>query len=207
MTNPYDEKTFGHLYYKGLGTKGKELPQIEWLIKNFDFETFLEIGPGKGDMLRSMKETGKKVTGVEYVKYAIEHLQPKDEVEIINAPIWNMEELTKTFDLVLSIAVLQFIPMEERENAAKEIYRVTKKWAILVIPSFPQAIIGSESWVVPPDEYEKRKDTDEHLVRFEPPEFWQELFEKQGFKRVFDKGLIPVERREDTFFVFEKQNE
>lgn len=198
----YDkDKSFDADYYSYLGDKEKHIQQANWYVDNFKFDTFLEIGPGNCGMLEEMKKKGKQVTGVEYVKNAIEKFAPKN-ITIINTPVWDMGELKDPFDIFMCFSVLQLIPMDKREQAVKEIYRLTKKYAFLVIPHIPQNPVPGEEWIVSPKIYEKNKDRYKTLVRFEPIEYWYKLFEQTGFKRVINVKPMPSQNK--GYFLFEK---
>ena len=198
----YDKnESFDDIYYKYLGCKEKHVCQASWLVDNFDFDTFLEIGPGNCGMLENMNTRGKKVVGVEYIKSAIEKFAPPD-IKIVNAPVWDMSEIKEQSDMVFCFAVLQLIPMDKREQAVKEIYRLTKKYALLVIPHMPQKPVPGEEWVVSPEVYEKNKDKYKTLVQFETLEYWTKLFEQVGFKKIKTPKLMPLEG--ENYFLFEK---
>ena len=155
---------------------------------------------------KMLKKRGTKVTGVEYMDYAINEFYKENKIKVIKAPVWDMPNIKESYDIVLSIAVLQFIPMNKREAAAKEIYRLTKKWAFLVIPCVPQRTVPGEEWVLLPKQYEQYKDEYKNLVKFEQPEYWHNLFVKQGFERITDKGIIPPEREKKKIFILKKWN-
>jgi len=196
----YEDSLFDDKYYDLLGDKTKGKEYGDWILENFSFKTLLEIGPGNCGFLEYLKDNKKEVIGVEYSNFAIDKF--KSPVKIINAPVWNMSVLEKPFDIVWCLSVLQLIPMDKREDAVKEISRLTNSYAIIVIPHMPQKPIIGEEWIVSPKVYEANKDKYKTLVRLETEEYWLDLFKKHGLKQLQSKIEMP--RDVLSYWLFEK---
>ena len=162
------------------------------------------MGPGHGTLLKAMQDSGKEVIGVDYMDYPIDNLIPKD-IKMLKAPVWNISIRKKKVDMVVCLDVLHIIPMDKREDAVKELTRLTKKWLVMIIPTAPFGTVASEPWFVNSDTYEKTKDTHDYdfLSRSENREFWTDLFKAEDFEEYNSPEVIPACFPKD-FYIFKK---
>jgi SAM-dependent methyltransferase len=90
--------------------------------------SLLDIGSGKGFMLRDFKEVlpGLQIKGIDISEYAIQHSlgDIKDYQDVGDAKDLPYED--DSFDLALSIVTLHNLPREECAQSLKEITRVSK---------------------------------------------------------------------------------
>ena len=104
------------------------------VIGDIKDKNVLEVGCGTGRFTKLMINKGAKVTGID--------LQP-DTIMVNRKKIPNAEFLymsatdidfeKETFDIVISVTVLQHIPYNEQEKAINEIMRVVKQDGYIII--------------------------------------------------------------------------
>ena len=64
------------------------------MVGNFDFSKILDVGVGRENLLKCLKNMGKEVLGIDYSHFSFESILPKD-IKIIEAPIWDIKEITE----------------------------------------------------------------------------------------------------------------
>ena len=100
--------------------------------------SILDIGCGKGFMLYDFLSVNPKlkVKGIDISNYAIENCMPevKQYVSVGNAKKLDFKD--NSFDLVISINTLHNLDLEECKNAFKEVVRVSKKHAFIVVDAY-----------------------------------------------------------------------
>lgn len=87
----------------------------------------LEIGVGNKTVSDYLKKLGIKVTTLDFDK----SLRPDIVGEVLNLPFRK-----DSFDIVLVAEVLEHLPFKDFKGAIGEIYRVTKKNAVITLPHF-----------------------------------------------------------------------
>lgn len=106
---------------------------LGWL----DIENILEVGCGKGDNLLTLSPLGHyKLVGLDALRYACLKAR-KYGLEVVVGDCLNMPFCDSSFDLVFTCGVLMHIPPEDMPQAADELWRVSKKY-ILVIEYYSQ---------------------------------------------------------------------
>lgn len=100
--------------------------------------SILDIGCGKGFMLYDFLSVNPKlnVKGIDISNYAIENCMPevKQHVSVGNAKKLDFKD--NSFDLVISINTLHNLDLEECKDAFKEVVRVSKKYAFIVVDAY-----------------------------------------------------------------------
>ena len=106
-------------------------PVVPDFIKYYSLDnnsSILDIGSGKGFMLRDFKEVlpGLQIKGIDISEYAIQNSlgDIKDYQDVGDAKDLPYED--DSFDLALSIVTLHNLPREECAQSLKEITRVSK---------------------------------------------------------------------------------
>lgn len=100
--------------------------------------TFLDIGMGKGQILKWLSEKGKKCTGtgIEMESYGveIENLRKQYGIESVECSVENMPFPDKSFDAVIMSHVLEHCP--NIGDALSEVRRVLKDngWLFIFVP-------------------------------------------------------------------------
>jgi SAM-dependent methyltransferase len=101
-------------------------------------DSILDIGCGKGFMLYDFLSSNPKlkVKGIDISNYAIENCMPevKQHVSVGNAKKLDFKD--NSFDLVISINTLHNLDLEECKKAFKEVVRVSKKHAFIVVDAY-----------------------------------------------------------------------
>ena len=100
--------------------------------------SILDIGCGKGFMLYDFLSVNPKlnVKGIDISNYAIENCMPevKQHFSVGNAKKLDFKD--NSFDLVISINTLHNLDLEECKDAFKEVVRVSKKYAFIVVDAY-----------------------------------------------------------------------
>ncbi len=98
--------------------------QIKEVI-SYNPKSVLEIGVGNSFVSEYLKKKGLKVTTLD----CDENLNPDKVGSVLSLPF-----LDSSFELVICFQVLEHLPYDDFTKALKEIYRVTKRSAILSLP-------------------------------------------------------------------------
>ncbi len=124
------EKIYQH--YNTIGTERiTDLSRrtLKYIIKNLHSgsETMLDVGCGKGYLLKELMNSGFRVTGLDVFD------DPGHfEFEYIKASAYNLPFPEKTYDTVISTHTLEHLI--DIRKAAVELKRVAKKQVIVVVP-------------------------------------------------------------------------
>ena len=98
----------------------------------------LDVGCAKGFMLHDFKELMPNLTiaGIDISDYAIEHAIETDKpcLRVGNARELPYED--NSFDLVISINTVHNLPLEKCKQALREIQRVTRKYAFIMVDAW-----------------------------------------------------------------------
>lgn len=95
----------------------------------------LEVGCAKGFLMRDFIELMPhiRIRGVDVSEYAIANADPIAKPFVQNAIADNLPFPNESFDLVLAIKVLHLLPLERCMAAVREIQRVSRKNAFIVV--------------------------------------------------------------------------
>jgi len=132
----------------------------------------LDVGCAKGFMMHDLKllMPNLQIQGVDISEYAIEHAMDtmKPYVQVANAKELPFGD--NQFDLVLGINVIHNLPLEECKQAVREIQRVTKKNAFIMVDAWgtEEERIRLQRWVLTAKTYMHTND-------------WSELFKEVGY--------------------------
>ncbi|GIW78858.1 MAG: methyltransferase [Gemmatales bacterium] len=134
--------------------------------------SILDVGCAKGFMLHDFKQLMPKATvaGIDISSYAIENA-----IETVKPflRLGNAKELPfpdRSFDLVVAINTVHNLPLEECKQAIREIQRVARKHAFLMVDAWrtQEELRRLEDWVLTCKTY---MHVDE----------WKKLFEEVGY--------------------------
>ena len=95
-------------------------------------KTALDVGCGTGDYCNILAEKGIRTTGMDYSPKMLERARKKDKdnnITYIEGDAYNLPFGDKSFDLVISIGVIQCL--KDYRKAISELKRVAKKTIIL----------------------------------------------------------------------------
>ena len=108
------------------------LSATKTIMKNIkDVKTVLDVGCGPGNYCELFAKKGFIVTGMDYSSVMISYARGKlkNKARFIVADCYNIPFKKESFDLVVSIGVLQCI--SDYQKAIEELKRTTKKYIIL----------------------------------------------------------------------------
>ena len=98
----------------------------------------LDVGCAKGFMMYDFKKLMPKlnIQGIDVSRYALEHCQPemKPLIQVANAKKLPFPD--KSFDLVICINTIHNLPLDECKQALREIQRVSRKDAFVVVDAW-----------------------------------------------------------------------
>jgi SAM-dependent methyltransferase len=127
--------------YGGMRYDGRWRPVAELLAQHYELkpgQSVLDIGCGKGFLLYDLMQAvpGLEVCGLDISDYAIENAKPevKPFLQVGNATSLPFPD--RSFDLVISLNTLHNLYCYELEAALREMQRVKKKNAYLVVESY-----------------------------------------------------------------------
>jgi len=126
-------------------------------------KTVLDAGCALGLLVESLRDRQVEAYGVDISEYAIRSVRPDIAPYCWNGSI--TDPLPRRYDLVVSIEVLEHLPREEAEKAVANLCQ------------FTDDVLFSSS----PIDYREAT----HF-NVKPPEYWAELFLRQGFVRDVD---------------------
>jgi SAM-dependent methyltransferase len=136
-------------------------------------DSVLDVGCAKGFMLHDFKELlpGLTVAGLDISQYAIDNAQEsvKPFLRVGNARELPYDD--RSFDLVISINTIHNLPLEECKQALREIQRVSRRHAFIVVDAWrnEEERERLERWVV-------TCKTAMHTMD------WQRLFAEVGYR-------------------------
>ncbi len=98
----------------------------------------LDVGCAKGFLLHDLMQVipGIKVAGVDISEYAIQNAMEEVKPYVMVANAKNLPFEDKSFDLVISITTIHNLPLNECKQALREVQRVSKGHAFIVLDSW-----------------------------------------------------------------------
>lgn len=98
--------------------------QWRWLQEK-GVQTLLEVGVGNGVVAELFQKTGMRVTTIDIDA----SLNPTMVASVTQIPFAD-----ESFDAVLCAEVLEHLPFEDSLQGMREVFRVTKRWALITLP-------------------------------------------------------------------------
>ena len=133
----------------------------------------LDVGCGKGFMLRDFKELMPNLTiaGIDISDYGIEHAMEtvKPFLRVGNARELPYED--NSFDLVISINTIHNLPLVECQQALREIQRVSRKHAFITV----------DAWRTE-EEHERMMKWNLTALTYMHVDEWKRVFEEVGYQ-------------------------
>ena len=145
-----------------------------FLISVFpEASSFLDIGCGKGFLVRCLREAGKECWGFDYSRWAIDHTE---ECVRPFVRLASVEDVTsdRQFDLLLSFEVFEHLTESQIRSFLGRARTWTRMGLLATIPSFEN------------DEEQKlyqKNDRDLSHVTFRPRRWWHEVFLTAGWRQ------------------------
>jgi protein-L-isoaspartate(D-aspartate) O-methyltransferase len=127
--------------YGGMRYDGRWRPVAERLAAHYELKPgqhVLDIGCGKGFLLYELTQAvpGLKVTGFDISNYAAEHAKEEIKPFVQVGHAKSLPFPDHHFDLVISLNTLHNLYCYELDSALREMQRVTRKNAYLVVESY-----------------------------------------------------------------------
>ncbi|MFB6216763.1 MAG: class I SAM-dependent methyltransferase, partial [Candidatus Aenigmatarchaeota archaeon] len=162
-------------------------------LRDYEFENGLEIGSGYGRITPYISLHCESLDAIEPnddLRGKSASLYP--HIDFFEYPIQDNQLPANNYDLVVTQAVLHHIPPNEIKDAAKEIKRVSKKGALLLL----MEDVGDSSG-----------DSEQTHYWVRQPSFYEELLSPFNLKEVLEVNL-PFRKRENRkkLMVFKKDN-
>jgi SAM-dependent methyltransferase len=141
----------------------------EFIERDIQPKTVLDAGCASGFLVECLRERGIQAWGIDISEYAIQNvydsIKPYCYLGSITESFPSDWSYPQTFDLIVCIEVLEHIPAQETEKAIANLTRLSND------------ILFSST----PFDYKEAT----HF-NVQPPEYWAELFARQGFFRDVD---------------------
>jgi pseudaminic acid biosynthesis-associated methylase len=106
------------------------------MLEGLPIKRVLEVGCNRGHNLRALVELlgdRSEVVGVEPNQYALELARATSvKVSVLHGDAHALPASDEYFDLVFTAGVLEHIPLEDLPAALKEIYRVSKRYILMI---------------------------------------------------------------------------
>lgn len=135
----------------------------ERIVRDIQPGTVLDAGCAMGFLVEALRNKGIDAWGVDISEFAIGKVAPDIKEYCWTGSI--TEPFPRSYDLIVSIEVLEHLPKEESERAVGNLCR------------YSDDILFSST----PNDY---KEVSHFNVQ--PPEYWAELFAQEGFYRDVD---------------------
>lgn len=119
------------------------LRQLTWrgLVDGLDIERAIEVGCNVGWNLRYLRGCGIEAWGVEPQRYAIEKARRADpSLTIVPGTAFDLPFADGRFDLAFTSGVLIHIGPDDLPRAIDELYRVTKRYLIVIEYDHPTEV-------------------------------------------------------------------
>jgi SAM-dependent methyltransferase len=166
----YDRHYFAH-YYDGTKTSNLAYERNEhWLrffgavadhiVSDIKPRTVLDAGCAMGFLVEALRDRGVEAFGIDISEYAISQVRSDIKQYCRQGSV--ADPLPQRYDLIASIEVLEHLPTEEAIRAVTNLCSATSDFIFSSTPGDHQEITH---------------------VNVQPPEWWTEVFARQGFFR------------------------
>lgn len=133
------------------------------IVQEIAPRTVLDAGCAMGFLVEALRDRGVEAYGLDISEYAIQQVRPDMRPYCWVGSV--TDPLPRRYDLIVCIEVLEHLPPEQAEEAVANLCRHAD-----------DILFSSTPW-----------DRDEATHRnVQPPEYWAELFARQGFLRDLD---------------------
>lgn len=133
------------------------------IVSDIQPQTVLDAGCAMGFLVEALRERGVEAYGIDISQYAIDNVHPEIKPYCWVGSI--AEPFPQTYDLIVSIEVLEHMPQAEAEQAIRNFCNSSER---VLFSSTP---------------FDYREATHFNV---QPPEYWAEQFARHGFLRDVD---------------------
>ena len=159
--------------YGGYKYDGRWIPVAKDIVKHFNLskgDKVLDVGCGKGFLVKDLLGLDINAYGVDISKYAIEHCEKEVVERLTIGSADNLEFEDNSFDAVISINTIHNLPRAKCLKAVQEIERLAPGKGFIQVDSYRNKKQKEifESWVLTAKYYGY-------------PEEWKELYNAAGY--------------------------
>jgi len=116
----------------GVNVARAEINTVKNLLSLCEGNRILDAPCGSGKLLPKLLDMNFSVTGADYSDGMLSQIKIKNKnLKLIQADIRKLPFKDKSFDVVICNRFLHRIPIEQHTETLKELYRVSKKYAII----------------------------------------------------------------------------
>jgi len=136
-----DEEIKRYAKSKNIEKKQKKLTErLLQLLKLNPPKKIIDLGCGVGFSSIYLKEKGFDVIGVDVIEKMLEIARNKG-IKVKKADMRELDKIFKkeTFDAVISVSALQWIPLKDIKKVAKSIFKILKKEGKVGIQFYPKS--------------------------------------------------------------------
>jgi len=140
----------------------------------------IDVGCGRGYLMKHLLQKGKDVVGIEISDYAVEHPIEGCEGRIFKGSITDIPYLDNSFDWAVCFSVMEHLPENIVLDSLKELKRVAKRiYMEIAMPMYP----GHEKEI---------EAEDPTHITVKPLEWWKRHFYRAGLKIEWVDGMRMV---------------
>jgi len=159
--------------YGGYEYDGRWIPVAKDIVKHFNLskgDKVLDVGCGKGFLVKDLLGLDINAYGVDISKYAIKHCEKEVVERLTIGSANNLEFEDNSFDAVISINTIHSLPRAKCLKAVQEIERLAPGKGFIQVDSYRNKKQKEifESWVLTAKYYGY-------------PEEWKELYNAAGY--------------------------
>jgi GT2 family glycosyltransferase/SAM-dependent methyltransferase len=139
------------------------------IVEDIDPETVLDAGCAMGFLVEALRDRGAEAYGIDISEYAIGEV--REDIKKFCKVGSILDPLERQYDLIITIEVMEHLTPEEGKKAIENLCRYTDD---ILFTSTP---------------YDFKEATHQNV---QPPEYWAEIFARNGFIRDidYDAGYI-----------------
>ena len=138
-TEEYDKEGAEHYEREGMKRIQKTIMIRALLLAKIpQGAKVLDAGCGTGFGMELLAEAGYEAQGFDVSQAMVEKAKAKG-FEVKQGDLRSIPFDDHSFDAIVSISALQWVPLQEREKVAKEFWRVLKEKATAVIQHYPKS--------------------------------------------------------------------
>jgi SAM-dependent methyltransferase len=135
----------------------------EQIVKSIQPKNVLDVGCALGFLVEGLRQRGVDAVGVDISEYAIDNVHPDVQPYCWLGSV--TDPLPQKFDLIVSIEVLEHLSPRDAEKAVENFCRFSDYVIISTTPTHYGEVTH---------------------FNVQPPEYWAELFAREGFFRDID---------------------
>lgn len=146
----------------------------DFLIDIFqDAFSYLDVGSGKGFLVRALRERGKECWGFDHSRWAIDRAEEKIKPFVTCASVDDVQ-YDREFDLLLAFSIFESLTEQQIVSFLSRARQWTRQAMLAVIPSFENE---------QEEALYKRDDRDLSHITMKSRRWWHDLFVRAGWRQ------------------------